>query len=118
MQLLRQKKSSSLTRRLSRASFSKKKGKQNLFQTKRNILKNIEKHQVEIAKGNYLVYNLTFELKVIFLSGTKEMKALQLMIQTYTETPDFGDSRNFQDELNIVATKVENLSKDLHSLNR
>ena len=46
------------------------------------------------------------------------MKALQLMIQTYTQTPDFGDSRNFQDELNIVATKVENLSKDLDSLNR
>ena len=60
MQLQRQKKSSSLTRRLSRASFSQKKGKQNLFQTKRNILKNIEKHQVEIAKGIYLVYNLVF----------------------------------------------------------
>ena len=40
------------------------------------------------------------------------------MIQTYTETPDFGDSKNFQDELNIVTTKVENLSKDLNSLNR
>ena len=46
------------------------------------------------------------------------MKALQLMIQTYTETPDFGDSRNFQEELNNVATKVENLSKDINSLNR
>ena len=46
------------------------------------------------------------------------MKALQLMIQTYTETPDFGDSRNFQEELNIVVTKVENLSKDMNSLNR
>ena len=63
MQILRQKKSSSLTRRLSRVSFSQKKGKQNLFQTKRNILKNIEKHQVEIAKGNYSVIILFSSLK-------------------------------------------------------
>ena len=49
--LTRQKKASSLTRRLSRASFGQKSGKQNLFQTKRKILKNIEKHKSEISKG-------------------------------------------------------------------
>ena len=54
----------------------------------------------------------------VIITGTKEMKALQLMIQTYTETPDFGDSRNFHEELNIAVTKVENLSKDMNSLNR
>ena len=51
IQLTRQKKASSLTRRLSRASFGQKSGKQSLFQTKRKILKNIEKNKSEISKG-------------------------------------------------------------------
>ena len=55
IQLTRQKKASSLTRRLSRASFGQKSGKQNLFQTKRKILKNIEKNKSEISKGEKII---------------------------------------------------------------
>ena len=55
MQILRQKKASSLTRRLSRASFGQKSGKKNLFQTKRKILKDIEKHKIDMEKGIYLL---------------------------------------------------------------
>ena len=40
------------------------------------------------------------------------------MILTYTETPNFGDPKKFEEELNIVKGKVENLSADLISLNR
>jgi len=100
MEISRKKKSSSLTRRLSRTSFTQKKGKQNLFQEKRNILKNIDKHKNEIARG------------------TKEIQALQLMIQTYKDTPDFGDSKKFQEELTSVTLKVESLTQNLSSLSR
>ena len=45
--------------------------------------------------------------------GTTEMHALQLMIKTYTETPEFGDASKFQDELDLVIQKVHKLSKTL-----
>ena len=57
-------------------------------------------------------------LSIIVSTGTKEMEALQLMISTYTETPNFGDAKKFQEELESVSTKVGNLSQDLISLNR
>ena len=116
MQLLRQKKESSLTRRLSRASFGPKSGKQNMFQTKRKILKNIEKHKIEIEKGSYLV--IILKLMSFVITGGKEMNALQLMVLTYTETSNFGDAKQFEEELDIVTRKMENLSTDLTSLNR
>ena len=40
------------------------------------------------------------------------------MIFTYTETPNFGDTLKFKEELKAVSRKVENLSQDLISLNR
>ena len=52
MQFGREKKSGSLTRRMSSSNFSKKREKQNLFQKKRKLLKNIDKLRSEIAKGN------------------------------------------------------------------
>ena len=51
MSLGREKKSSSLTRRMSRSNFSQKSEKQNLFQKKRKLLKNIEKYRLELTKG-------------------------------------------------------------------
>ena len=52
------------------------------------------------------------------LLGTKEIQALQLMIQTYKDTPDFGDSKKFQEELTSVTLKVESLTQNLSSLSR
>ena len=46
------------------------------------------------------------------------MQALQLMIKTYTETPDFGDSTKFLEELNTVTKKVCTLEEELTGLNR
>ena len=54
MQLGREQKLGSFTRRMSSTNFSKKIEKQNLFQKKRKLLKNIDKHRSEIAKGNIL----------------------------------------------------------------
>eukprot|EP00092_Neocalanus_flemingeri_P031176 GFUD01033867.1.p1 GENE.GFUD01033867.1~~GFUD01033867.1.p1 ORF type:complete len:570 (+),score=214.86 GFUD01033867.1:46-1755(+) len=100
MSLGREKKSRSLTRRMSRSNFSQKTDKQNLFQKKRKLLSNIEKYKSDISKG------------------TKEKQALQLMIDTYTKTPEFGDASKFQQELDIVSQKVEKLSQELSILNR
>jgi len=46
------------------------------------------------------------------------MQALQLMIKTYTETPDFGDATKFQEELNTVTKRVCTLEEELTGLNR
>ena len=46
------------------------------------------------------------------------MQALQLMVDTYTKTPEFGDATQFQQELDIVKLKVKNVEEDLTVLNR
>ena len=40
------------------------------------------------------------------------------MINTYTETPAFGDAAKFQEELELVSEKVHKLEQDLTTLNR
>ena len=40
------------------------------------------------------------------------------MVQTYTNTPDFGDASKFQEELDLVSRKVEKHEEDLSILNR
>ena len=55
MQKGREKKSTSLTRRMTTANFSKKREKQNLFQKKRKVMRNIEKHKCEISKGKICI---------------------------------------------------------------
>merc|ERR1711953_251887 len=101
---LRQRKSSSLSRRLtlSQAVRSNKQStnKQNLFQKKRKLVKSIEK-----CKSDYE-------------RGSKEAQALQLMIDTYKETPEFGDGKKFQQELKVVTERVARLEEELSSLNR
>ena len=53
---------------------------------------------------------------VIALTGQKEMKALQLMVQTYSQNPKFGDAKQFQGELDAATHKVQMFESDLHSL--
>ena len=79
-------------------------------------------------------------LKIEIGKGTKEMRALQLMIQTYTNTPQvenlralirscfvcvqklqiclfqFGDAAKFQPELNTVAARVQKQEAELSAL--
>ena len=44
------------------------------------------------------------------------MKSLQLMIQTYTQNPKFGDVKQFQGELDAAAHKVQLLESELHAM--
>merc|ERR1719376_880374 len=96
----RERKSSSLSRRISRVNFNYKKEKQSLFQERRKLTRKVDALKVEIGKG------------------TKEMRALQLMIQTYTNTPQFGDAAKFQPELNSIAAKVQRQEAELSALQR
>ena len=50
--------------------------------------------------------------------GTKEVNALQLLIKTYKETPDFGDPSQLQEEVNILTQDINKLEKDLATHNR
>jgi hypothetical protein len=49
--------------------------------------------------------------------GNKEIAALQLMVQSYTDNPKFGDAKNFQSELESATYNVQILESDLHALN-
>ena len=44
------------------------------------------------------------------------MKALQMMVQTYSQNPKFGDAKKFQGELDTATHKVQMLESDLHPL--
>ena len=56
MELARNTKASSMTRFMN-VNFGKKREKLNLFQKKRKIMKDIEKHKSEILKGTYSLFN-------------------------------------------------------------
>ena len=45
------------------------------------------------------------------------MSALQLMVQSYTNNPKFGDAKKFQAELDSAIYHVQVLESDLHALN-
>ena len=53
-----------------------------------------------------------------YVPGTREKQALQLMISTYTKTPEYGDAAKFQQELELVILKLEKQEEDLTILNR
>ena len=55
---------------------------------------------------------------MLHVSGSKEAQALQLMIDTYKETPEFGDGKKFQQELKVVSERVARLEEELSGLNR
>jgi len=71
----------------------------NLFPRKREIMQKVEAVEGDIVKGN------------------KEIKALQLMVASYTQNPKFGDARKFQSELDLATHKVQVLESELHALN-
>eukprot|EP00092_Neocalanus_flemingeri_P012395 GFUD01013363.1.p1 GENE.GFUD01013363.1~~GFUD01013363.1.p1 ORF type:complete len:567 (-),score=164.04 GFUD01013363.1:214-1914(-) len=69
----------------------------NSFQRKRELEKKTKAHEIEVAKVQ------------------KEMKALQMMVQTYTDNPKFGDVKQFQGELETAAHKVQVLESELNA---
>ena len=67
---------------------SKTSTKQNLFQKKRRLQKTIDKTKAEFEKGS------------------KEVAALQLMVATYKERPEYGSAARFEQELRLAEEKV------------
>merc|ERR1712066_366040 len=49
--------------------------------------------------------------------GKKEISALRLMVQSYTNNPKFGDASKFQSELDTAIYNVQVLESDLHAVN-
>ena len=50
--------------------------------------------------------------------GTKEVQALQVMIDAYKENPEYGSVKKFQQELKAAVERVTRLDTELTSLNR
>ena len=50
------------------------------------------------------------------MSGKKEMTGLQLMVETYTKNPSYGDVNKFRAELDKVTHKVQVLESELFSV--
>jgi len=73
-------------------------GNVNYYQMKRDLEKKIDSHESDLIRGQ------------------KEMKSLQLMIQTYRENPKFGDVKKFEEELELAVFRVQQLQSTLHSL--
>jgi len=69
----------------------------NNYQRKRELEKKIGIHEIELAKVQ------------------KEMSALQMMIETYTQSPQFGDAQKFQGEHETAVHKVQILESELEA---
>lgn len=91
-------KRNTMSRGRSKQALNAEKGNVNYFQRKRELQKKIEAQESDVLKGQ------------------KEMKSLQLMIQTYTQNPKFGDAKQFQGELDAAAHKVQLLESELHAM--
>jgi len=70
----------------------------NLYQKKRELEKLVEEKKKEEA------------------SAQKEMKALQMMVETYKNNPKFGDARKFQSELDSANAKTQKIGSEIQEL--
>ena len=99
-------------------------GNVNYYQMKRDLEKKIDSHECDLIRGIYYLmrrhqlYEHFMRLKrsICLFQGQKEMKSLQLMIQTYRENPKFGDVKKFEEELELAVFRVQQLQSTLHSL--
>ena len=82
-------KGGTLGRRKSKAKLNKSAEENSLFGKKRELEKQIDDMETEIEKGK------------------KEISALRLMVQSYTNNPKFGDASKFQSELDTAIYNVQ-----------
>lgn len=90
---------------------------------KRNSLIRVKSKQSLCKGGSVNYYQMKRELEkkidlqeCDLLRGQKEMKSLQLMIQTYRENPKFGDVKKFERELEVAVLRVQQVQASLHCL--
>merc|ERR1711902_106340 len=88
-----------LGRKKSKAKLNKSTEENSLFGKKKELEKRAEDMESEIEKGK------------------KEISALRLMVQSYTNNPKFGDASKFQSELDTAIYNVQVLESDLHAVN-
>ena len=95
-------KRNSLIRTWSKQSLVKEKSAHtvNYYQLKRELEKNVEAVESEVARGQ------------------KEMRSLQVMVATYRTNPKFGDVAQFEVELQSVTLRVQHSQAQVHSLAR
>ena len=98
-------KSGTLGRKKSKAKLNKSAEENTLFSKKRELEKQVEDMEVEIEKGRFYILNRQFAMSVIL--GKKEIAALRLMVQSYTNNPKFGDASKFQSELDSAIYNVQ-----------
>ena len=94
-----------LGRKKSKAKLSKANEESSLFGKKRELEKQIEDMEVNIEKGRVMYCNFSFVTMLIL--GKKEISALRLMVQSYTNNPKFGDASKFQSELDSAIYNVQ-----------
>ena len=100
-------------RKMSRSLSNLSNQNTNNFQRKRELEKKISIHEFEEAKGN--LNKLIVQTIYNYISVQKEMKALQMMIETYTQSPAFGNAKQFQGEHETALHKCQVLESELNA---
>ena len=100
-----------LGRKKSKAKLNKSTEENSLFGKKRELEKQAEDMESEIEKGEIpgwiLQFSTHIHIYVFQFSGKKEISALRLMVQSYTNNPKFGDASKFQSELDSAIYNVQ-----------
>jgi len=71
---------------------------QNLYQKKRELEKHLQAKENEVA------------------AVQKEHRALSMMVETYRSNPNFGDTKQFLRELDVVTNKMQKLEAEAQAL--
>ena len=111
-------KSNTMKRSKSSTKISSDPESQTLYQQKRQLQMKIESIEEKISKGNILCSGITNHYSLTtFVPGQKEMSGLQLMVQSYTSNPKYGDVSRFKEELDRATLTVQLHESDLYALN-
>ena len=111
-------KSNTMKRSKSSTKISSDPESQTLYQQKRQLQMKIESIEEKISKGKILCSGIAaHDTLTSFVPGQKEMSGLQLMVQSYTCNPKFGDVSRFKEELDRATLTVQLHESDLYALN-
>ena len=57
-----------------------------------------------------------YEIPFFCVSVQKEHRALSMMVETYRNNPNFGDTKQFLRELDVVTNKMQKLEAEAQTL--
>ena len=87
----------------------------NLFQKKRELEKQMEAKSKVLVNGKHCIVE-TILILTSFPAAQKEVRALEVMIDTYNKNPSYGDVKKFQNEMNTAKTKLRQLETEMDGL--